>query len=140
MTNQNVLRGAFLVVVGLFFGLGALRYPIGSLTRPGAGLFPLLISSLLLGLAVLMLIRSRVTLPEPLQFNWKNVFIIMISLVGFVVGTKLVDMAAGIVLLVFISSFAATSYSWTRSLVASAGLIAIALAFEKLLGLNLRVI
>jgi hypothetical protein len=41
------------------------------------------------------------------------------------------------VFMVFVASLAGTSYSWKRSLKISAGLIAVAFAFQKLLGLNL---
>jgi hypothetical protein len=46
-------------------------------------------------------------------------------------------MILGIVFLVFCSSFAGTSYSITRNLKISAGLIAVAFAFRHLLGLQL---
>jgi hypothetical protein len=47
-------------------------------------------------------------------------------------------MIAGIVFMVFCASFAGTaSYSVVRNLKISAGLIAVALAFVKLLGFNL---
>lgn len=140
MANQNVIRGAFLVLLSLFFGLGAFRYPIGSLSSAGAGLFPLLVSSLLLFLAVLTLIQARVSPAVPLYFNVKNIIVIMLGLTGFVVGSKFINMMVGIVLLVFVASFAATSFSWKRNIQVSIGLILIAIAFQKLLGLNLRVI
>jgi len=44
----------------------------------------------------------------------------------------------GIVVLVFTASMAGTAYSWKRNLQISAALIAVAIAFEKLLGLNLH--
>jgi len=46
-------------------------------------------------------------------------------------------MIAGIVFMVFCASFAGTSYSVVRNLIISAGLLAIAFAFQKLLGLQL---
>ena len=44
---------------------------------------------------------------------------------------------AGIIFMVFCSGFAASSYSWVRNAKVSAGLIVMALALQKLLGLNL---
>jgi hypothetical protein len=46
-------------------------------------------------------------------------------------------MIVGIVFMVFVASLAATSRSWKRNLQISAGLIAVAFGFQKLLGLNL---
>ena len=49
-----------------------------------------------------------------------------------------VNMIAGIVFMVFCASFAGTaSYSVVRNLKIAAGLIAVAFAFQKLLGFNL---
>ena len=48
-----------------------------------------------------------------------------------------INMMAGITFMVFCSSIAGTSYSVVRNLKVSVGLIAVAFAFQKLLGLNL---
>ena len=50
--NRSLARGLFLAAVALFFGLGALRYPIGRMDHAGPGMFPLMIS-ILLGLVAL---------------------------------------------------------------------------------------
>ena len=63
--------------------------------------------------------------------------LILASLCGFAVVSQHLNMIAGIVFMVFCSSFAGTSYSVVRNLKVSAGLIAVAFAFQKLLGLNL---
>jgi hypothetical protein len=60
--------------------------------------------------------------------------------VAFVAAAKVASIVLGIVLLVLVSSLAATSFSWKRVLAISVALIAVALAFQKLLGLNLQVI
>ena len=137
MNDRNLVRGLFLAAVSLAFGLGALRYPIGDFTNAGAGLFPLLVSGLLFVIAVVTIVRSRFVEPVPLNFNWKNIALILLGLCGFAVVSKLINMMAGIVFMVFVASLAGTSYSWKRSLKISAGLIAVAFAFQKLLGLNL---
>ena len=60
------------------------------------------------------------------------------SLCGFAVISEHLNMIAGIVFMVFFESFAGTaSYSVVRNLKISAGLIAVALAFQKLLGFGL---
>lgn len=58
MNDRNLVRGVFLLAIALAFGLGSLRYQIGSLSRPGPGLFPLLVSSLLLLVALATIVRS----------------------------------------------------------------------------------
>lgn len=137
MKDQNFVRGLFLAAISLAFGLTALRYPIGDFSRAGAGLFPLLVSGLLLLIAIATLVRARLSSPVPIDFNLKNIALIMLALCSFALASKLLDMVVGIVLMVFISGFAASSYSWQRNLKISAGLVVIAFGFKHLLGLNL---
>lgn len=137
MKDQNLVRGLFLAAISLAFGLGALRYPVGDFAHAGPGLFPLLVSSLLLLIAIATIVRSRLVAPVPIDFNLKNIALIILALCSFALASKLLDMVVGIVLMVFIAGFAATSYSWQRNLKISAGLVAIAFGFQKLLGLNL---
>ena len=140
MNDRNLVRGLFLAAVSLAFGLGALRYPIGDFSHAGPGLFPLLVSCLLFVIAVITIVRSRFVEPVPLNFNLKNIALILLGLCGFALISRLLDMMAGIVFMVFVASFAGTSYSWKRNLKVSAGLIAVAFAFQKLLGLNLPLV
>tara|TARA_B100001105_G_scaffold52413_1_gene39665 strand:+ start:210 stop:632 length:423 start_codon:yes stop_codon:yes gene_type:complete len=136
--NQNLVRGLFLLAVSLGFGLGALlNFPIGNFSRAGAGLFPLMISSLLGLIAIAMLVQSRLVPPVPMDFNVKNIALIMASLAGMALASLYLDMAVGIVVMVFISAFAGTSYSIKRNAIVSACLIPVAFGFQHLLGLNL---
>jgi len=137
MNDRNLVRGLFLMAISLAFGLQALRYPIGQFSRAGPGLFPLLVSSLLLLIGLITVVRSRFVERPPLDFNLKNIGLILLSLCGFAVVSRFVDMIAGIVFMVFCATFAGSSYSVVRNLKICAGLIAVAFAFQKLLGLNL---
>jgi hypothetical protein len=138
MQNRNLVRGLFLLLISLAFGLEALRYPLGQVSRPGPGMFPLVVSSLLLLIALITIVRSRFIAHVPLEFNVKNIAIILASLCGFALISRHLNMIAGIVFMVFCASFAGTaSYSVVRNLKISAGLIAVAFAFQKLLGFNL---
>jgi hypothetical protein len=137
MNDRNLLRGLFLIAISLGFGLGALRYPIGHFERAGPGLFPLMVSGLLFVIGVITVVRSRYVERVHLDFNFRNIAIILASLCGFAVISELVNMIAGIAFMVFCASFAASSRSWVRNLKIAAGLILVALAFQKLLGFNL---
>jgi hypothetical protein len=137
MNDRNLVRGLFLVAISLAFGLESLRYPIGQFSRPGPGLFPLLVSCLLLLIGLITLVRSRFGERAHISFNLKNIALVLLSLCGFALISEHLHMIAGIVFMVFCSSFAGTSYSVVRNLKVSAGLIAVAFAFQKLLGLNL---
>lgn len=138
MNDRNLVRGLFLIAISLAFGLASLRYPIGHFSRAGPGLFPLLVSSLLFLIGLITVVRSRFVERVHLDFKMKNIALIIASLCGFAVISEHLNMIAGIVFMVFVASFAGTaSYSVTRNLKISAGLIAVALAFQKLLGFNL---
>ncbi|EJL70213.1 Tripartite tricarboxylate transporter TctB family [Variovorax sp. CF313] len=125
------------MAIALAFGLTALRYPIGDLSRAGPGLFPAMISGMLLVIGVATVVRSFLVEGVPLEFNFRNIGLILASLCGFAVISMYLNMIAGIIFMVFCSGFAASSYSWVRNAKVSAGLIVMALALQKLLGLNL---
>lgn len=135
--DRNLARGLFLAAVSLAFGLGALRYPLGTFAKAGPGLFPLMVSCLLLAIALATLVRSRFVRPEPLQIQAKNIGLLMAALASFALASKFLNMAVGIVLMVFIASLAAREWRWKRNLQIAAGLLAVAFAFREGLGLNL---
>ena len=137
MNDRNLVRGLFLIAISLAFGLTSLRYPIGQFSRAGPGLFPLMVSSLLFLIGLATVVRSRFVERAHLNFNLKNIALILLSLCGFAVISLYLNMIVGIVFMVFCASMAGTSYSVMRNLKISAGLIAVAFAFQKLLGLNL---
>jgi hypothetical protein len=137
MKDRNLLKGIFLIAISLAFGLGALRYSIGSVERAGPGLFPLLVSSLLFLLGLAIVVRSRFGKRAPIDFNLKNIAVIMASLAGFALLSQYVNMIVGIVFLVFCATVAGTNYSVVRNIKVAAVLIAIGFAFQKLLGLQL---
>jgi hypothetical protein len=137
VNDRNLARGLALTGIALAFGLGALRYPMGDFGRAGPGLFPLLVSSLLLLLGIVTIVRSFLVEREPIEFNVRNIGIIVVSLVGFSLISQYVNMIAGIVFMVFCASLAASSYSLVRNIKIAVGLIAVAFAFQKGLGLQL---
>ena len=140
MNDRNLVRGLFLAGIALFFGIGATRYKIGEFAHAGPGLFPLMVSCALGVVAAATIVRSRLVRPEPLAFNPRNIALLLTALCGFAVVSMLLDMIAGIVFMVFVASRAGRGFSWKRSAAISLGLIAIAFAFQKLLGLNLPLV
>ena len=139
MIDRNLARGLFLGAIALAFGLGALRYPIGNFARAGAGLFPLMMSVLLLLIALATLVRARLVAGPRFEFNPVNIALLLSALCAFALVSRVLNMTAGIVAMVFISGFAGTArYSIVRNLKVSVGLFLVALAFQKLLGLSLN--
>jgi len=138
MKDRNLIRGLFLIAISLGFGLVSLRYPRGDFARAGPGMFPLIVSSLLLLIGVITVVRSRYVEHMPMTFNARNIALILASLCGFAIVSEHVNMIAGVIFMVFLASVAGSAkYSVVRNLKIAAGLIALALVFQKLLGFNL---
>jgi hypothetical protein len=138
MNDRNVLKGLFLIAIALVFGVVAYNnYNIGRVERAGPGFFPLLVSSILFAIGASMVVRARFMERVPMTFNLKNIAIIMASLAAFAVGSAYVNMMLGIVLLVFVSAFAGSTYSVRRNAMVAAVLVGIAFVFQKGLGLQL---
>ena len=136
MNDRNLLKGLFLILIALYFGIGAFNYPVGRLERAGPGFFPMMVSGILFLLGAAMVFRSRFMEKVPTGFNWKNIAIVLGSLVGFSLLSH-ISMIAGIIFLVYVSTLAGRSYSWKRNAMVSAVLIAIAFTFQYGLGLQL---
>ena len=137
LNNRNLLKGLFLIIIALAFGLGALKYPLGSFDRAGPGLFPLLISSLVFLLGLITLIRAFLVDRVPMAFSVRNIGLILGSLIGFALISEYVNMILGIIFMVFVAALAGTNYSVMRNVKVSAGLIAMAFVFWKALGVQL---
>src|SRR6266702_2128341 len=115
MNDKNLVRGLFLIAISLTFGLTSLRYPIGHFSRAGPGMFPLLVSSLLLLIGVITVVRSRFVERVVMDFNLRNIAIILVSLCGFAMISEHLNMILGIVFMVFFAAMAGKrSYSIVR--------------------------
>ena len=137
MNDRNLLRGLFLVAIALVFAGASWRYSIGSFGRAGPGLFPLLVSGLLLLIGVATIVQSRLLPPEPMKLQLKNIALILASLCGFALLSHYLNMIVGIVFMVFCAALAGDSFSAWRSAKIAAALVLIAVLFQQLLGLNL---
>ena len=125
------------MAIALVFGLVAGTYPIGHLSRSGSGMFPVIVSCFLFLIGLLTVVRSHYVAPVPLNYNAKNIALILLGIAGFAFLSQHINMILGIIFLVFCSTFAGTSYSVVRNIKISLGLIAVAFGFKYLLGLQL---
>src|SRR5262249_38336278 len=112
-------------------------YTIGSLGRPGPGLFPFIVSSTLLLIGAVIVVRSYLTEAVPLDFRIRNIALIAASLVGFALVSEYVNMLLGIAVLVTIASFASEDFSIPRTAAITVVLCLVAAAMKKLLGVQL---
>jgi hypothetical protein len=61
MKNLDLISGIILLVAGAALFLRSLSYPLGTFRTPGAGLFPLIASVLLIGLSAILTVQSFLT-------------------------------------------------------------------------------
>jgi len=135
--NQNIGKGVLLAAVSLFFLLQAPRLTLGNLTRPGPGLFPVMVASLLLLIAIVIVVRSRFLEAVPLDFRFRNIALVAASLLGFTLVSAYVNMLAGIALMVTMVSLASDDFSIPRTATIAGALCLIAFAMKKFLGVQL---
>ncbi len=138
MNNLNLLRGIFLSCIAITFGLVSFNYKIGSFGKAGPGLFPLVVSCMLLLVGVTSIIKSYYVEKTPINYNFKNLAIVLLSICGFAAISHILNTMVGIVFLVFCSTFAGKDYSIIRNVKICAVLLAIAFVFEHFLNLNLN--
>ena len=137
LNNRNLLRGVFLMVVALIFGVGAQHYPLGSLSRAGPGMFPTIVSGVLFLIGLTIAARAFFNQPERMALQFRSIVIILVSLAGFAFISTYAGMLVATVFMTFCSAIAGVSYSWVRSAIISVCLIAIALVLQYGLGLNM---
>jgi Tripartite tricarboxylate transporter TctB family len=137
MVNQNTWRGLLLAAIALVFLFQAPSYTIGSLSKPGPGLFPVMVASTLLVIGIAIVARSRFVESVPLDFRIRNIALIAASLVSFVLVSEYVNMFAGIAVMVTMASLAGDDFSIPRTAVTVVALCLVAVAMKKLLGIQL---
>lgn len=135
--NQNVGRGLLLAAVALFFLVQTPSLTIGSLSRPGPGLFPLMVASLLLTIGLVILVRSRFIEAVPFDFHFRNIALVAASLLCFAVISEYVNMFAGIAVMATMVSFASDDFSIRRAATIAGVLCLVAFAMKRLLGVQL---
>ncbi len=137
MVNQNVGRGLLLAAVAFFFLVQAPKLTFGSLTRPGPGLFPVIVASLLLFIAIVIVVRSRFIEAVPLDFRFRNIALVAASLLCFALVSEYVNMFAGIAVMATMVSLASDDFSIPRAATIAGVLCLVAFAMKRLLGVQL---
>ena len=126
------------MAIASLFGLVSLNYKFGTFGSAGPGLFPLVVSGMVFVIGALSVVRAYFVAPVPVDYNLKNIALVLAGLCGFALVSTHINMIVGIVFLVFCVSFAGTvPYSVVRNIKISAGLIVVAFMFRYLLGLQL---
>lgn len=135
--NQNLAKGFFLLAIALFFGIQAVGYTVGSFSKAGPGMFPLIVSLMLLTLSGAVIVRTWFMATQPLSFNWRNIGLVTVGLIGFALISEYVNMLVAIVAMVLTASYASDDFKLSRALILAGALSLIALAMRYGLGFQL---
>lgn len=130
------LNSLFVVLLGVVFLVMSLQLPLGTFQAPGAGMWPMLVSVLLILTALFLLVTehdgedyeslTKRSLISVLGFLWIGTFIVMFATIGF----TLASLIFSVVWLRFLAR-----ESWKFTLIASALFtIAFVLIFSVALG------
>jgi hypothetical protein len=137
LTNKNLLQGILLVGIATFFLYQAMKLPFGTFVRAGPGLFPIVIGSMLFLIAIAILVKAFLIPSEKIQFKFKGITIITVSLILFASISEHFNMLTGIIAMVLCSSFASSNFNILRSLKIGASLALIAYGMQRLFGFQL---
>lgn len=135
--NRDLAKGLSLLAIALFFCLQARGYSLGTLGRAGPGMFPLVVSVLLFLVGLAIVVRTRLVSAGKLEFKARNIALVAAGLLSFVLLSEHVNMLVGLVVMVLVTSYAASDFKLSRALALSAVLASVALAMKLGLGLQL---
>ena len=133
-------------LIYIFFGSSAIfiarEYSMGNAFRMGPGYFSTVLSTILILIGAISLIRSFVTPGTPIgAFAFKGLALVSASVLVFGFLVRSAGLAVVLPLLVIISACASTRFRWRPTLLMAAGLtIFCSLVFIKGLGIPLPII
>ncbi len=127
-SQKDFWSGLMFIIVGVSFSFGALNYSFGNSARPGPAYFPF-------GLGILLAILGALTLFEALtietedgepvgRFAWKQLLIIIGSIVLFGVLLPRAGMLIALPLLVIVAAMAGDEFHWGEVILNAAVLTA----------------
>jgi hypothetical protein len=141
---RDFLAGLLFIAIGVATAIGASDYPLGTIRNIGAGYYPILIGIVLalLGAAIafqgLKSASDSTPAAEDGGFALRPLIFVIAAVVTFGFLVRPFGLAAAIVALIVISSFAGRDISVVRMVLLCAGMVAASwLVFIWLLGLNM---
>lgn len=117
---RDFYTGLLFAAFGVATLVIAQSYAIGSASRMGPGYFPRLLGFLLLGLGLVQsLLGLRSQSAGKLEWHWRPLAILLLSVLLFSLVTPWLGLVAGGFALVFISSLSSQEFRWREALLAA---------------------
>lgn len=141
-SQRDFWSGLMFLVVGIGFAAGSTNYSMGSSARPGAGYFPLILSTILAIMGAVVLFKALTIETEdgePIgKIAWRPLLVIVLSITVFAVLLPRLGMFITIPILIIMVSFAGDEFGWIGVLVSCVVLTAFSwVVFTKGLGLTI---
>lgn len=126
-SKKDFYSGLMFTVLGAFFALWALHYPMGSSVRMGPAYFPTVLGGLTAVLGVIILIRG-VTVPgeAPTPTKWRPLSLILLAALafGWIMDVFNLGFVPGVFAAVFICAYGGYEFNWKEALIESVVLVA----------------
>jgi putative tricarboxylic transport membrane protein len=141
-SKKDLYAGLMFIIIGAFFALWALNYPMGSSVRMGPAYFPTILGWLTAGLGVIIFIRG-LTIPdvEPNPIKWHPLLLINGAAVvfGLLVDPLKIGFVGAVVVSVIVCAFGGYEFKWKEAIIEAVVLVIVCwAAFVWGLGLPFR--
>lgn len=121
---KDFYTGVFLLCVVAVYVLGLFDTRIGSLSRPGPGYFPFILTSLLFIFALVILVNGFRTKGEPIgAIPWRGVFLVTLPVIFFGATIKTLGFVPSLAITVLLTCMASSQWTWMSALITSAVLV-----------------
>jgi hypothetical protein len=121
--NADLLSGLILVVLGVATAVyTVVSYKLGTFSRMGPGMFPLIVGVVIAGLGLLVLVPA-IWRPAALpKIHWREFSTVTAGILAFAALIESAGFVPAIIVLTFISALAEHPYRLRRTVVLSIGL------------------
>jgi hypothetical protein len=121
---KDFYAGLFLLCVVGVYVLGLFDLRIGTLSRPGPGYFPLMLTGMLFIFASAILINGFRTKGEPIgAIPWRGVLLVTLPVIFFGATIKGLGFVPALAITVLVTSMASAQWTWKSALLTSAVLV-----------------
>ena len=128
---KDFWAGVMFAVIGFAFAIivKVYDYPMGTLSRMGAGYFPFVLGNVMGVLGLIVLGQALFTKGGPIgKFAWRPLIWVLSAFVIFGLTAKLLGLVIAILLLVVISSYGGHEHRWKEAIISSVILAASSIA------------
>ena len=141
-SQRDFWSGVMFIVVGVGFAIGATNYSMGVAARPGPGYFPLILSTIMALLGLIVLFKSlTVETPDGDRvgaFAWRPLIVVVLAITVFGLLLPRLGMLVTIPILILITSLAGDEFRW-KGVLAAAVVLTAASYLIFIVGLKLTI-